>query len=281
MAGDAHRDLLTGWNVHQNPGSFVRLFLSLVQHRGWWTGLTLLVLAAALALASRLTLRSDLQDFLPQGQALADPLAAGSSGSGVQRDRILVVLEGGGPMAAAEVAPALDALSARLRALPGVRRVEYRLGAELRQFAEREGAGRALLYLTPRQIVALGDRLSREGLERILLRQRSPASLYESLERAGLARQDPLGMFAPALGAIARGYGGIGVPRADGYFAAPGLRAFFLILEPAHPILGVDGARALVLAIEDVLHEVSVDPAYERILAGRTLAVTGLGTIVL
>jgi hypothetical protein len=247
----------------------------LVRHRNRWTFVTLLVLVAALALASRLKLRSDLQAFLPRGQTQDDPTGAGLDGDLAQRDRMLVVLESDGPISSAEVAPVMDALAARLAVVPGVRRVEHRLRPELRRFAEREGPARALLYFTTPQLAALGNRLSREGLERILLRKGAPGSLFESIGRAGFMRQDPLGVVTPALGALGSATGGIHLLKTDGYFAAPNLHAFFLVIEPARPIVGIDDARSLVRGIEDILEDVRRDPAYRARLAGKRLSAIG------
>ncbi len=248
---------------------------SLIRHRGRWTVGGLLVLAAALALTSRLTLRSEIDDFLPRGRRPVDTVAALVDGGAGRVDRIIVLLESHEPMRVEVAAPVLDALATRLAAVPGVGRVEHRLRPELRRFLEREGPAQLLLFFTPRQLEALGARLSRDAIERILLRQGPPATLHESLWRAGIQKADPLGVVTPALGVLQRVAGGARVRLADGYFAVPSLSAFFLTVEPARRLTTIDSARVLVGAIDQALQQVRSDPAHEQFLTGKRLFAVG------
>jgi hypothetical protein len=248
---------------------------SLVRHRQWWTAACLLVLALALSLASRLSLRSAIEDFLPRGRRLADSVAALASGDVAQRDRILVVLEADAPLRTEEVGPVLDTLAARLARVPGVRRAQARLATELRRFLEREGPAHFLLFLTPRQLEALGERLTRESMTRALLDTTPPRSLNEALRRAGLHQVDPLGLGPLALGVLGRAAGGAPVLLAHGYFVVPTWRAAVVVVEPARRLAGVEDARALVGGVEHAVREVGDDPAYGGVLAGKRLLVVG------
>lgn len=261
------------------PGDWDRLTEAVargvVRHRSWWTGGALLALAAALGLASRLSLRSAIEDFLPRGRRVADSVAALGAGDVAQRDRILVVLEADAPVRAEEVGPVLDTLAARLARVPGVRRAQARLPPELRRFLERAGPAHFLLFLTPRQLEALGERLTRESMTRALLDTTPPRSLGEALRRAGLGQVDPLGLGPLALGVLGRAAGGAPVLLSHGYFVVPTWRAAVVVVEPAARLAGVEDARALVGGVERAVREVGDDPAYGGVLAGKRLFVVG------
>ena len=118
---------------------------SLVRHRARWTVGAVLVLLASVLLGARLTLRHALSDFLPRGAA-APPAALADLGGA---DRIAVVIESDRAMTASEIGPALDSIAARLAVIPGVRRVEHALPAELQRYVGDDVRQHLLLYFSP------------------------------------------------------------------------------------------------------------------------------------
>src|ERR1700674_5073204 len=113
---------------------------SVIRHRTRWSLGVLALLLVCLWLSSRLSIRNQASDFLPFQSPGVDSteLAVRSLLGGA--DRIVVLLESAAPVGTDSIGPVLDSLAARLRRLPGVRRVEYRVQPAFRSFLEREAS---------------------------------------------------------------------------------------------------------------------------------------------
>jgi hypothetical protein len=238
----------------------------LVRYRFRSLVLALLVLGLALAFASRLSLRDRATDFLPIGST-PDSVALGPGRSGA--DRIIVILEGSGPMTAETIGPVLDSVAARLAVIEGVRRVEYRIGPELRRFFTEYAPKHLLLYFAPESLDTLRERLSRPYIERALLGVGGGVPRTPLARAMGVERTDPLDVIGPAVLRLRELSGGARVKIVDGYFASPDQRIFFLTVEPTRSLDGIDRARAMVTAVDRVLRAAATDPriAGERLFA--------------
>jgi uncharacterized protein len=241
---------------------------SLVRHRGRWTAGALLLLTLALLLASRLTFRHEASDFLPRATR-PDTTLAGLGGV----DRIAVIIEADAPMTAADVGGAIDSLAARLTSLVGVRRVEYRVAPALRRYVEQESVRHLLLYFTPAELDSLGQHLTRDYMERALLHVGEPIPRSRVGLALGIEHTDPLGVVGPALSKL-RAMAPGRIRLVDGYFAVPDQGAFFLTIEPARRLAGLDSARALLRAIDSVLiRSAPLFPGRRLSAIGRPVAV--------
>lgn len=243
----------------------------LVRHRGRWTGVALLVLGVSVAAGSRLSLRHEASDFVPAGLPAVDPVTAG----GAAADRVVVLLEADQVIPVTQAGPVLDQLASRLAAINGVRRVEYRVPRALRNFLEDYAPRHLLLYFEPAELDTLGSRLTRAHMERALLGAEGGVPRSVLANAMGATRTDPLDVIGPAAHLLRRLSGNTRVRLVDGYFALPDQRAFFLTVEPAQRLAGIDSARAVVDAIRAAVASVQRDPALAGALAGKRLSVLG------
>jgi predicted RND superfamily exporter protein len=239
----------------------------LVRHRYGCAAVALLGLGVALSLASRLTLRDRATDFFPKASP-SDSAVLGANRSGA--DRIIVILESPNPMTADTVGPVLDSVAARLAAIDGVRRVEYRVRPELRRFFTDYAPKHLVLYYSPESLDTLRERLGRPYMERALLGvdggvRRSPLAIAMGAERA-----DPLDVVGPAIARLRELSGGARLKIVDGYFASPDQRIYFLTVEPTKSLDGIDATGAMVAAVNRIL-ESTVGPP----LMGKRLFAVG------
>lgn len=247
------------------------LAASILRHRRWWTGALLLVLAGALVLSSRLSLRHQASDFLPRNQA---PDTTGLTGLG-GADRVVVVLESDRTIPVAEAGPVLDRLAERLASIPGVRRVEHRLRPEYRRFLEEQAPRYLAVFFDSTQLEDLGRRLSRAGIERALLHSGEAAGRSRLAESLGAARTDPLGILGIAARLLRPAGGDTHVRFVDGYFAVPDHRVFFLTLEPERSLTDIASARGMVGAIDRELASTRQDPVLRSLLLDKRLFAVG------
>jgi predicted RND superfamily exporter protein len=261
-----------------------RVTRSVVRHRGRWTAALLGVLGVSLFFAGRLAPREVASDFLPRDRKAPDSVEQAVRTLLGGADRIVVLLEVGRPAQAAEFGPLLDTLAARLAALPGVRRVEYRVSSGMLGVLEREAPARVLLYFDSTQLGGLVRRVGRQHIRSTLARAAPDSSPAMPAGLFGAPSADPLGVLAPAAAVLERALGGVRLRIADGYFALPGRTGFVLLVEPAHSLGELGGARALVAGVRRVLTETERSlphPAGIRLLAvGRPVSVlSGLESI--
>ena len=248
-----------------------RFTASLVRHRRRWSLAAGALLLLAIWLGSRLTLRLEMADYLPRGTAPPPVAVPGQGGA----DRIVVVVEAGAPMQAAEIGPLLDSLAVRLGQLPGIRRVEYRVGAGLARYLEAEAPRHLLLYFTSAELDSLGQHLSREYLERALLHRGAPIPRTPLALALGIEHTDPLGVISPALLTLRRLRGLPQIRLVDGYYSVADQQAFFLSLEPAQSLAGIASDREITRAIRQVLKDAAAAPALRELLRGKRLLALG------
>ncbi len=246
-----------------------------VRHRILWSGGIVLVLGIALVLAAQLSLSHRAEDLLPRRGGSPDSvqLAVRQLAGGV--GRVVIFLESPEPLAVTHASPLLDTLATRLGAIPGVRRVEHRLPPELRRYLEQFGHERMVLYLHPVRLEALGDRLSRAGIEEALLAENRRGDGSDLAAPWGLTRSDPLGVLAPAIRLLERASGQARIRLVGGYFALPGSRTFFLTVELASGLDEVDRTKSVVRRIEEVLGQAAAAAAFDSLPVGTRLFAVG------
>ena len=247
-----------------------RLAESLIRYRGWWVAGTLALLVLALGLASRLTLRHEAADFQPGGRARDSALSV-SGGA----DRIVILLESEQAIPIATAGPVIDSIAARVRQIPGILRVDHRVDETVQRFLETEAPRHLLLFFPPAVLEDVAFRISREGIERALLRSGDSAGRSDLADAMGAGRTDPLGLLAPASRIFRPAGGDTHIRVVDGYFAVPDRKIFFLTVEPARSLAGIDSARVLVGRIERALNEVRQDPALTDVLQGIRIFAVG------
>lgn len=250
----------------------------MVRHRWGWTIGASLVLLLALVLGSRLSVRFEMDDFLPRSwDRGVTPLPEGLIGA----DRVVVAVDSRTPLTPAEVGPLLDSLAGRLSRVSGVKRVEYRLDPSVRRFLEVEAPRYLMLYFTPAELDTLGSHLSRSYIERALLKTGTPIPRTPLAVALGVERTDPLGVVDPVLARLRTMRGLPQIKLVDGYFAVPDQQAFFLLVEPETGLAGIAGARDRARLIQQVLDQARADRTLQPMLQGKRLIALGRPVAVL
>jgi predicted exporter len=248
-----------------------RLAASLVHHRIRWAIVAIAAAGAAAWLGSRVSMRQNVDDFLPTGSAPHDtmPLPSGDA------DRIVVVLESPVPITAAEAGPILDTLASGMAAIPGVERVDYRLDGSMQHFLGIGMRSRLLLYFSADQLDSLATHLDLPYIRRALLGVPTPIPRSAFARAMGVEHTDPLGVIGPAVARLRTLIGAMPVKLVGNYFASPDQQDFFLSITPARRLAGVDSARRMERAVDSVLRTAARRPALVPLLRGKTLYAVG------
>lgn len=255
------------------PALLAAVARSVSRRRSAWVLATLLLATCAAWGASRLTLRLDLRDFVPdaseeEGPALPDGLSEVPGG-----DPLAIVLEGDDSIPTEDVRRVFEHLTAGLVAVEGMGRIEARRDPAIRRFLEEELPPRILLYLAPGAVAAAGERLSFTAMEAAMLGEGAPARPVLTLP-ASTAR-DPLDLLRLASRPMRSWLGASRVRDVDGFLALPGARTFLLIFEAAPGLSDVPESRRFVAAVEDVLRDTRAAPDLGPLLESRRLTVVG------
>jgi predicted RND superfamily exporter protein len=254
---------------------FATVARSVVRRRPIWLSIVITLSLALGWVSSRLSLRLDVADFLPEeSPAQQEELPRGVlrelSGAG----RIAVLLESDEQLGPAVVEPIFDYLAQALEALEAVRSVHARLTPAEQQFAEEFFPRHILAYIQPSILRSASQRLTASGIEAGLTGQADTTDRRRF--GSGLRREkDPLGLIRVAAGTMEPWHGVSRVRLVDGYYALPGERIFFLTLESEATLNDIASARALVAAIEDVLDGARRDAAIGPMLEGKQLYAVG------
>lgn len=245
---------------------------TVVQRRGLWLA-SFLALSLALAWAgSRVSFRLDAADFLPEESFAQDSLLHDVLHELSSTTRLAVFLEADGELDPAQVEPIFAHLTTRLVELQGIRRIHARLSPTEAHFVEDFLPRNVLLYLSPAALRAVSRRLATEHIEAALLEE-SVDSIYPGLRPR--RQKDPLGLVGFAAATLQRWQGVSLVNLVDGFFALPGRKAFFFILESEIALDDIESARSLVRSIERILADAAADDSIGPLLEGRQLHLVG------
>jgi predicted exporter len=246
---------------------------SVLCHRWGWTAALLLLGGAAAWQAGRLTLRLDAADVAFDTSDLASSSVDPVIRRWDARDRLVVLLRGPRSIPSNGAGAIFTALAERLRDVPGVERVEFRVTPEFTHFLERELPALLPLYLDRATLEEASRRLSREGMEQALLHPAPVGSVNKPGERLRRLR-DPLGVVGLVSSALRPDAGAAGLGLTDGYFALPGGRGYVMTVDLA-PERDMAGARRLVHTIEAAAAEAASDSVLRGTLRDSELLVLG------
>jgi predicted exporter len=226
-----------------------------VLRRRWWVLASYGILTCALGwLGSRITLRTDISDLLPEGSRSADDLRLYLDRFGPADTLFLVLMP-----SAAGATPEADALeeaasrlTEELEATQLFRSVRY-------GFSEEEGvdlARRAMAHfpvlIPPEKLSALAEKLRPDSIRQALTRIKSSAGSFLMMgPRETLAAEDPLNLLSlvprPAAATSA-----ITIDVSSGLFLSPDGGALLVVARPLKPPQDVDFSKELLAAVEGV-----------------------------
>jgi predicted exporter len=224
-------------------------------------------------LGSRIDLRLDLRDFLPERRAAMDPMHEEIVERFGSVARVVVFLESEARIPLQDAAPVLEHLAGEIGRLEGVGSVRYRLSPALRRFLAEEGPKRFALYLEPAHLRIVAARLTREGIERAL--SGGDDARADPAMPPFRAESDPLGLLGFGAWTLERVTGTGRIRIRDGYFSVPGGRKFLLMVEPSAGLSEIGRARELVHSIEQALAGARSHPALAGPLTGKRLVAVG------
>ncbi len=248
---------------------------SVVQSRAAWA-VTVAVLALALGwVSSRLELRLDVADFLPEEPLAQDRLPrevlGGLSGAG----SLAVLLEADERLEPGVVDRVFDYLARELASLERVRSVHARLSTAEQQFASEFLPRHILAYIRPSILRSASQRLTPAGIQAGLAGRIDSTDARLRLRSRVRQAKDPLGLIRVAAGTMEPWHGVSRVRLVNGFYALPGERIFFLTLESEATLNDIASARALVSAVGNVLEQARRDPVIGSTLEGKQLYAVG------
>jgi predicted RND superfamily exporter protein len=221
---------------------------------------TILIVAAAAGLASRLRFDTDILSLLPQ----KDPVIQAYLGTLEEFgtfDYLMVLIEipEGRPVDPYE--SYADALAARLTAVPELDEVEYRLSG-LEEILESFFPQLVfLLDETGRE--RLTERLSDAGVRRQVAEVRRLLGTPQALVMKDVVRLDPLGLAQIFLDRIESSQGSLAVDWASGYYLSRDQRLLLILAKPKRPPQDIGFDRAMMAKVEAAIAE--VDARWEEI----------------
>ncbi len=211
-----------------------------------WLAVALTVLS--LVPVSQITFGTDVLQLMPREAGVVDAFETYLERFG-SLDQLYVYVEAPEEGAIADYADYVDALAARLRALPEVTRVDSGL----------LDPGRDWGYLGDRQLLLLDEAAFAEAVSRLdgprireQVRRTKELLALPSEEVKALAQRDPLGWFE-LMGERLQGASGvlrIDPGRTDGYVTPDG-RARMLVVHPDKPPFDTDFARTLLARVSE------------------------------
>ena len=216
------------------------------RHRRIVAVCVLAVVAAITPLLAGLRFDSDVLNLLPQGGPAVRHFRAYLEAFG-NLDRLYVAIEAPPGRFVSEYTDEIEGYAARVRALPGVRRVD----------AGPTDAGERWDYVLDNALMLLGpdrkllDRFEADGMRRELDHARARLTL-PSAGVATLVREDPLGLVGLLRAHLVDG--GLPFrrgPGADGYVTPDGASRL-LIVEPTQPPFDTAFSRRLLDALEGI-----------------------------
>ncbi len=251
-----------------------RLARSLSRRRAAWTAGLLGVAALSVWLGSRLRLGLDSTDLMPAAYGPTDSLDRAILDRYGRAGRVIVFLESPDSIPTEIVARLFPILAGRLEQLDAVQSVQARLAPRLRDFLERHGPDRFLLYLEPGLLEVAARRLQTDSIEHAL-------HAWQERERAIAdsaplpADRDPLNLAGLVTQTVERATGTSRIQHSDGFFTIPGHRLFFMSVQPAGDVERIEQAEVLVTELGAALASARVDPELAPLLEGRRLAAAG------
>jgi len=207
----------------------------------------LLSFLLSLALASRLTIKSDILDLLPAENQEVRTFRQALQDFG-SMDYLLVAIESSNGGSADEFEDFADSFAQHLRSSPMIEYVEYRIWEEGEALGPLLESG--LLYLSPGEVDALGERLSdqriREQVERIKALMLTPTAL----PMKGLIEKDPFNLLPLLKERLLKRGGGMRLYPFDGYYLSEDRSMLLVIARPVKPAQDLVFARKLLQMAE-------------------------------
>ncbi len=265
--------------------SLARLALFSRRHYRWVFAAAAVLIAASLALASRLRFDTDILSLLPQEEPVVDDfrLALEQFGS---VDRLLVAVRVPEESVLDPYEEFVDALGRRLETLPLLEEVEYRIG-DLEELVVSY-LPTAFVFLDDSELEGVVAKVSEEGLAARAKEIRRSIATPQSFLLEDLLRLDPFGIAELLLARADTSRSGLEIDWASGYLLSRDHRMLLLLGRPTEPPQDVDFSRKLIAEVEAAVEEtrgewvsflgadpVVVPPPPEVALGGRH--VVGLG----
>ena len=224
-------------------GLFLRIGDYAARRKGFVFAVTALLVFLAILLGSRLRLDTDILEMVPRGNVKVDAFKSSLRDFG-GIDYLLVLIEAPSGGSAEDYEEFADLFAARLRGVPEVQSVEYRIGVDeaILDLFQRQ----ALLFLPPDDLRALERRLSDEGIRESIAENRRILESPSSAFLKDLVRRDPLGIGRLLFGRLLMGKGGLRLNPVDGYYMAEDGSALLMLVKPERPAQAIGFASALL-----------------------------------
>jgi len=209
-----------------------------------------LLVAASVALMTRLSFDTDMLNLLPREDPAVRAYIQSLEDFGSQTLTLVAVRlpEGTVPEPYELFA---DELAARLSKLPELRNVQHRFGEPeelLKTFFPK-----SVLFLDAEGRRKLGERLSDEGIRQRVSELRRQLSTPAGIAAKQLAKLDPLGLAEIFLGRVDSSRGSLQVDWTSGYYLSRDHRLLLILAEPKEPPQNLKFNKRLAAGVDRVI----------------------------
>jgi len=210
-------------------GLFVRIGDYAARRKGFVFLTTALLVFLAGSLGTRLRLDTDILDMVPRGNPKVGAFKSSLEDFG-GIDYLVILVEAPEGESAEDYHEFADAFAEKLRSLPDVVSVEYRLGANqalLDLFRKY-----ALLLLPPDELPDLEKKLTNAGIRAAVAEDKRILASPTAALLKDLVRQDPLGIGRLIASRLIGGSQGLRLNPVDGYYMSEDGSALLMLVKP-------------------------------------------------
>ncbi len=258
---------------------------SVVRRSGYWTFFAIVVFAVCLLVGSQLSTRLDKADFLPDTVAAPDSVDIALMQRFGGAGRIVVYIEAPDTIHIDVAGPLMEELSSRAASIPGVSEVRAGPSRELTDYLADKLPERLALYLPTEHLKLIGDRISREGIERSVAAgqpQRTAAGGTQDAtqvptvaSRTFRLPEDPLGVVGIAATTAGRITGSSPIRTTSGYYSDRRQQRFFLVADLEQQSESVERWARVTEDFEQLVADVSADNRWSSAIPDVRIGVIG------
>jgi len=203
----------------------------------------LLSFVASLLLASRLQIKTDIFELLPQDNEKVNTFREVLRDYG-SMDYLLIAIESGGGGPADEFEDFADLFAKELRSSALIDYVEYKIWEESENM--RPLLDNGLLYLSPQEIDALADRLRDEKIREQVTRSKALLLTPSALPIKTLLEKDPFNILPLVKDRLLKRGGNLRLYPFDGYYLCADRSMLLMIARPIKPAQDLVFGKELV-----------------------------------
>jgi predicted RND superfamily exporter protein len=209
---------------------------------------TLLAVAVAALLGSRLHLDTDILALVPRGDRAVDAFKTSLQEFG-GADYIAILIEAPSGHTADEYEDFADRYAEKVAALDGILQVEHRIGGSSELLALFRKY--ALVFLRPEDLPKLREKLSDDAIRAQVAENRRILENPSSTFLKEIVRIDPLGLRTLLWSHLLKGKGALKLNTSNGYYMAQDESALLVLLKPAKPSQDLGFTAALIAALKN------------------------------